>query len=91
MESLSLPGKIQVSTETAALLREAMKGAWLQPREGGVEAKGKGRLATFWVQPKLSTRARFAASVSNSGYSGESGMSDERSLNTHNTQVVAPR
>lgn len=74
MESLSLPGKIQVSSDTAALLREAMKGAWLQPREGGVEAKGKGRLATFWVQPKLSSRARFATSVSTSGYSGESDM-----------------
>ena len=73
MESHSLPGKIQVSAETAVLLKEGLKEAWLVPREGGIQAKGKGILDTFWVQPRRASR--FTASVSTGGYSEESDLS----------------
>lgn len=74
MESLSLPGKIQVSAQTARLLVAAMKGDWLTERIGGIEAKGKGTLESYWVTRSQgsSTRASLAASVSTDGYSAES-------------------
>ena len=77
MESLSLPGKIQVSSETATLLRKAMKGDWLIEREGGIDAKGKGYLATFWAEPsRRLARSGLATSVSTDGQSVQSEMSD---------------
>ncbi len=51
MESTSKPGCIQVSAATAELLREAGMGSWLAPRNGLVEAKGKGKMSTFWLIP----------------------------------------
>ena len=53
METNSLPGMIQASEATADLLVKAGRREWLKEREGGIEAKGKGNLRTFWVQPKV--------------------------------------
>lgn len=44
MESTGLPGKVQISGETATLLREAGKGAWVTPRASEVFVKGKGEV-----------------------------------------------
>ena len=44
MESTSVRGKIQVSEETAGLLKQSGKEFWLQAREEKVHAKGKGEL-----------------------------------------------
>ena len=52
MESTGRVDKIQVSQTTADLLRNAKKSHWLQAREEMVEAKGKGLMITFWVEPK---------------------------------------
>lgn len=41
---------IQVSQETANLLMEAGKESWVVPREDLVEAKGKGKLQTYWLK-----------------------------------------
>ena len=51
MESSSLPGRVQCTAAMAALLAaQALgRGSVLQPRAGGVDAKGKGHLDTFWV------------------------------------------
>ena len=49
MESLSKPGRIQVSSTTAELLRAAGFARWLREREDAVQAKGKGELRTFWL------------------------------------------
>lgn len=57
MESTGKVNKIQVSQSTAELLRNARKGHWLQPREEMVEAKGKGLMITFWVEPKIGSLA----------------------------------
>lgn len=51
MESNGKRGKIQVSETTASRLRQAGKEAWLTPREDLVEAKGKGKMQTYWVEP----------------------------------------
>jgi len=42
-------GRIHVSQETAALIKEAGKGLWLQKRADTVTAKGKGDLETYWL------------------------------------------
>ena len=49
MESTSLPGRIQCSAAAAALIADQDPQVPLAAREGGVEAKGKGRMATCWV------------------------------------------
>lgn len=50
MESLCLPGKIQVSEQTADLLIAAGKESWLEPRRAMVVAKGKGEVQTYWLR-----------------------------------------
>ncbi|CAB9521950.1 Receptor-type guanylate cyclase gcy (Partial), partial [Seminavis robusta] len=62
MESNSMPGRIQASLSTAELLIQAGKKAWVEEREGGIEAKGKGRLRTFWITP-MSTKSSMARSI----------------------------
>jgi class 3 adenylate cyclase len=52
MESTGIPNRIQASTVTAELLIAAGKGSWVKPREDLVEAKGKGKLQTYWIEPK---------------------------------------
>ena len=51
MESNGLPNKIHVSQTTADLLTVAGKGLWLTKREELIEAKGKGKMQTWWVTP----------------------------------------
>ncbi|KAL7572637.1 hypothetical protein ACA910_010388 [Epithemia clementina (nom. ined.)] len=51
MESTGVPNRLQVSQKTADLLRDAGKGEWLTARSDIVEAKGKGKLQTYWVEP----------------------------------------
>lgn len=58
MESTGSPGKIQVTAATAALLTAAKKEPWLMERAGGVVAKGKGNLKTFWVMPNLDSATK---------------------------------
>jgi Adenylate and Guanylate cyclase catalytic domain len=52
MESTGCVNRIQVSQTTADLLVKADKGHWLQAREELVEAKGKGQMQTWWVEPR---------------------------------------
>ena len=49
MESTGVRHKIQISQETADLLIAAGKESWVRPRKDLVEAKGKGRLQTYWL------------------------------------------
>lgn len=57
MESTGVPRKIQVSEETAELLRQAGKEDWIRPREDVVMAKGKGTLKTYWLFVSAERRA----------------------------------
>jgi class 3 adenylate cyclase len=51
MESHGVPGRIHCSLQTADRLMEAGKNGWLKPREGTINAKGKGELETYWIEP----------------------------------------
>lgn len=51
MESTGVGGKIQVSAETAELIRYDRKERWLVKRDGMMSAKGKGDLQTYWAEP----------------------------------------
>ena len=64
MESNGQVGKIQVSENTASKLREAGKSSWLTPRKDLVEAKGKGKMQTYWVEPKGGKSTEVASNVS---------------------------
>jgi Adenylate and Guanylate cyclase catalytic domain len=52
MESTGKPGRIQCSPKTADLLTGAGKGSWVVKRDEMVQAKGKGMLQTYWVEPR---------------------------------------
>ncbi len=54
MESTSVRNRIQLSQATANLLMKAGKGSWIVKRSGEVEAKGKGRMQTFWLKCSVS-------------------------------------
>jgi hypothetical protein len=57
MESSSQPHKIQVSQKTATLVIEGGRGHWLTARKDLANAKGKGLLQTYWLDPKRSKTA----------------------------------
>lgn len=49
MEQNGMRGRIHVSQTTAEALNKAGKGNWLTQREDKIEAKGKGKLTTYFV------------------------------------------
>ena len=51
-ESNGQPNRIQVTEKTALLLVQAGKSNWLTKREDIIEAKGKGKLQTYWLEPR---------------------------------------
>jgi len=51
MESNGRPSQIHVSKATADLLTVSGRGRWLKPRADLIEAKGKGKMQTYWVYP----------------------------------------
>lgn len=53
MESTGKKDKIQVSEETANILKASGKEKWIKPREDKILAKGKGELQTFWANPRF--------------------------------------
>ena len=52
-----MKNKIQISQATADHLAAAGKTHWLKPREDAVQAKGKGVLTTFWLNPSSRVEA----------------------------------
>jgi hypothetical protein len=81
MESTGVVNKIQCSQATADLLKKFKKLHWLHPREEMVEAKGKGMMTTFWVEPRhvaTSIAAGSTATRSNSIASGTDAMNSNR-------------
>jgi class 3 adenylate cyclase len=51
MESNGVKGRIHCSQVTAEELIRAGKSYWLKQREGGIQARGKGRMVTYFVNP----------------------------------------
>ena len=52
MESNGVPGRIHLSQQTADKLVEEGKGHWIVPRKDLIDAKGKGKLQTYWMSTK---------------------------------------
>ena len=79
MESTGMGGKIQVSEDTAELLRKDGQGRWLSKRKTLVAAKGKGDLQTYWVEPESAgRRVSFSEKIMNLNFITDSGNSSFR-------------
>ena len=59
MESTGCVNRIQCSETTASLLPDH----WVTPREDKVEAKGKGSMQTFWVEPRSRKSSRSTSDI----------------------------
>lgn len=70
MESTGRKGKIQISQETAVLLKNAGKSHWLKPRDELVNAKGKGELKTYWLDPTKKRRTKTPNGTPSPGVKG---------------------
>jgi hypothetical protein len=65
MESNGRPGKIQASQATADRLISAGKARWVEKREDLIEAKGKGKMQTYWIElASYTAPSQLGASVS---------------------------
>ena len=76
IETTGARNKIHLSEETSQCVKDAGKGHWLRPREEAVVAKGKGELATFWLEIK-GDAAKSTQSGSSDGYSQDNSGSDQ--------------
>jgi len=57
MESNGQAGRIHISEATMQLLVEAGHGNWVTKREDLIEAKGKGKMQTYWVSKQDSAKS----------------------------------
>ena len=57
MESNGEAGRIHISKATADLLTARGRSAWIQPREGMINAKGKGFIQTYWCRMSSKTKS----------------------------------
>ena len=89
MESTGCPNKIQASRSTAELLIAAGKTSWVKPREHLVEAKGKGKMQTYWIEPKLMGITANATSDLSDPSSEDVMVEKTRGLVDWNTDVLA--
>ncbi|CAB9501729.1 Receptor-type guanylate cyclase gcy [Seminavis robusta] len=91
MESTGLAGRIQASKATADLIVAAGKGSWVTQREGGVEAKGKGNMETFWIDPQTEptvTGSVVSGMTTSSGERGSTGFASDDGCGTDGTGAV---
>ena len=64
MESTGQRGRIQISHTTAAELKAQGKEYWFEKRAEEVEAKGKGKLQTFWLVQRTEKAQRRSSKTS---------------------------
>lgn len=64
MESTSIKNMIQVTADTAFLLKKSGKGHTLIAREGLIKAKGKGYMQTYWLRPKSAEQSSTSSNLS---------------------------
>jgi class 3 adenylate cyclase len=62
MESNGAAGRIHMSQKTAELLIAAGKGAWITQRKDMIEAKGKGKMITYWLTFKRNSNGSLTSS-----------------------------
>ncbi|CAB9523362.1 Receptor-type guanylate cyclase gcy [Seminavis robusta] len=66
LETTGARNRIQISKETAELVRQSGKATWVKPRTDLVTCKGKGALETFWLLPKSAARSSVVTGSTNS-------------------------
>jgi hypothetical protein len=76
IESTGKRNQVHISMETAELIQLAGKGHWIKRREEEVEAKGKGKLQTFWLLLKEET-ATSGSSTGELSSSDTAGLDEE--------------
>jgi hypothetical protein len=81
METTGIKGKIQISQATADLINNAGKLHWVHPREDMVNAKGKGVLHTFWLNPsaKMNSSSKTSSDCDHQVAKGDMAKMDEES------------
>jgi hypothetical protein len=79
MESTGVPGKIQMSKDTAKYITDVGKCHWLVPRKEVVTAKGKGEMRTFWLKISSKTSSR-TSNRSMEAYGSDSEDGDEEHI-----------
>jgi hypothetical protein len=62
MESTGFRGRIHISQTTADLIVAAGKAHWVKPRKDLVQAKGKGTMRTYWLNPAAAKKGSSVAS-----------------------------
>jgi Adenylate and Guanylate cyclase catalytic domain len=85
IETTGRRGRIHLSEQTAAELIAHGKVDWLVRRDDLVEAKGKGKLATYWLKHALETRATRGKSLGSASLS----FHDSEDSETETTPVIA--
>lgn len=80
METTGEPSKIHISETTAKLLRKAGKEDWIRQREEVVEAKGKGSLQTYWLEPH-------SVDISHAGSTSSGGMYQHHQTSTESAST----
>ena len=86
VESTGKINKIHLSEASANLIRGAGKGHWVTERSDKVEAKGKGTMQTFWLQPKS---VCLAATASSSDVTSEAQSEDMNRQSSENAREAA--
>ena len=71
VESSGAANRIHLSQETAECLISAGKVHWVTARQDVVDAKGKGKLRTYWLEVKHNVGSTRSGSTENSGNLGE--------------------
>jgi len=74
VETTGQPGRIHLSSDTAALLMSAGKEHWIKKREELVTAKGKGAMQTYWLastEERRNTGSAVDCEDSNSSFVAE--------------------
>lgn len=82
MESTGKANHIQISQDTAELLKAAGKASWIKPREEMVQVKGKGMMITYWLSVSSSS-----GSNNDTTHDGASSSMDETSTSMDTTST----
>ena len=89
IESTGKRGKIHISMETAELIQLSGKGHWVKRREQEVEAKGKGKLQTFWLLLKEELHSSCGSSTGELSGRDTAGFDEELQQNNRISMVNA--
>ena len=84
MESNSQKGKIQVSEATAEFLRADGKGSWLIPRTDLVQAKGKGLMKAYFLEPTTNKQSSVGTRTSSTIVDSNEGNDDAHEVKGNN-------